>query len=48
VPPQELYDRDGFQSLANAIAGLAKAEAVTTEAKAADDHDAVESLWKDD
>ena len=47
VLPQELYDRADFQHLANEMGVLAQAEATTAQAKALDDRDDVESLWKE-
>jgi hypothetical protein len=47
VLPQNLYDRDNFLTIANALTLLAKANAATAQAQANHDHDQVESLWED-
>jgi hypothetical protein len=48
ILPQDLYEMDGFGELVEALQVLAIAENATATAKAADDRDAVESLWADD
>jgi len=45
VLPQNLYDMHGFGELVLHSSALAEAERRTAAAKAADDHDEVESLW---
>jgi hypothetical protein len=47
ILPQDLYDRESFTELASELQRLAVAEQATATAKAADDRDAVESLWDD-
>jgi hypothetical protein len=46
VLPQDLYDMNSFGELASALQRLRTAEDATSAAKAADDHDIIDSLWE--
>ena len=48
ILPQDLYERDSFGELVEGLQALESAARATAAAKAADDRDAVESLWDDD
>lgn len=45
VLPQDLYGEERLQPVADALSALSKAQRVTAEVKAADDHSAVEDIW---
>jgi hypothetical protein len=47
ILPQHLYDQGSFGELVDALQALERAAHATAIAKAADDRDAVESLWND-
>jgi hypothetical protein len=46
--PQFLYDEGDFAAVAEALNSLATAERAVAAAKAADDHDIVNSMWGDE
>jgi hypothetical protein len=48
ILPQDLYDQNGFDALAEALTFLSAAERAVAEAKAADDRAVVDSLWSDE
>jgi hypothetical protein len=45
ILPQDLYDQNSFGELVDALQALERAAHAAATAKAADDRDAVESLW---
>ena len=48
IVPQSLYDEGDFAAVAEALNSLATAERAVAAAKAADDHDIVNSMWGDE